>query len=82
LLLGDKKAAEAEMLETIKLFPEYLVAKTIYAEWLLKHGRTEEVPGLFNSEWYLSDLYSARKHFHINEFIHFNSAWLLYYLQL
>jgi tetratricopeptide (TPR) repeat protein len=80
LLLGDKKTAEAEMHETIKLFPEYLVAKTIYAEWLLKHDRPEEVPGLFNSKWYLSDLYSARKHFHINEFIHFNSAWLLYYL--
>jgi tetratricopeptide (TPR) repeat protein len=82
LLLGDNKAAEAEMHETIKLFPEYLVARTIYAEWLLKHDRPEEVPGLFHSKWYLSDLYSARKHFHINEFIHFNSAWLIYYLHI
>jgi hypothetical protein len=77
LLLGDKKAADAEMHETVILFPEYLVAKNIYAEWLLKHDRSEEVPGLFNSKWYLSDLYSVRKRFHNNEFIHFNSTWLL-----
>ena len=80
LLLGNKKAAEAEMHETIKLFPEYLVAKTIYAEWLLKNDRSEEVPLLLHSKRYLSDLYSVREHFHINEFIHFNSAWLEYYI--
>lgn len=80
LLLGDKKAAEAEMHELVKLFPDYLVGKAMYAEWLLKKDRPEEVPDLFHSKRYLSELYPARECFHINEFMHFNTAWLNYFL--
>jgi hypothetical protein len=80
ILLEDIKAAEAEMLEMFRLFPDYLVAKTIYSEWLLKNNRPEEVPEVFHFKRYLSELCSTRTNFHINEFIHFNSAWLFYYL--
>ncbi len=82
LLLGDTKAADKELLESIQLFPDYLMAKTIYAGWLMKNGRSGEVPSLFNNSSYLSELYRKRQHFHLNEFMNFTSAWLLYYLQI
>lgn len=80
LLLGDHKSAEAEMHETLKVFPDYLVAKTIYVEWLIKNNRIQDVPSVLNSKNYLSEFYSNRTAFHINEFMHFNSAWLYYYI--
>lgn len=80
LLLKDQKAAEAEMHETLKLFPDYLVAKTVYVEWLIKNNRIEEVPAFLNSKNYLSEFYTSRTSFHINEFMHFSSAWLYYYV--
>jgi hypothetical protein len=80
LLLGDHKSAEAEMHETLNLFPDYLVAKTVYVEWLIKNNRIEDVPSVLNSKNYLSEFYSNRSTFHTNEFMHFNSAWLYYYI--
>lgn len=80
LLLGDQKSAEAEMLETLKLFPDYLIAKTVYVEWLIKDNRLEDVPSVLNSKKYLSAFFSNRSTFHIKEFMHFNSAWLYYYI--
>src|SRR5450756_2342447 len=49
LMLGDTKAADKAMLDSIQLFPDYLMAKTLYAGWLMKNGRSGEVPSLFNN---------------------------------
>lgn len=79
LLLNDIDRAEAEIFETLRLFPDYLVGKTIYADYLIAHNRIDEVPAVFNSKRYLFELYSYRSSFHINEFMHFNTSWLFYY---
>jgi hypothetical protein len=68
------------MYNTLNLFPDYLVAKTVYVEWLIKNNRIQDVPSVLNSKYYLSELCSNRTSFHINEFMHFNSAWLNYYV--
>ncbi|WP_127125078.1 hypothetical protein [Pseudoflavitalea rhizosphaerae] len=80
LLLEDHKSAEAEMFETLRLFPDYLFAKTLYVEWLIKNNRLQDVPSVLDSKRNLSELYSHRSTFHVNEFMHFNSAWLYYYI--
>jgi hypothetical protein len=80
ILSGDPNSAEAEMYNTLNLFPDYLVAKTVYVEWLIKNNRIQDVPSVLNSKYYLSELCSNRTSFHINEFMHFNSAWLNYYV--
>jgi|GEM_PF-4743318 len=80
IMLEDKAKANKEMEDTLALFPDYLMAKTVYAGYLMKNGRITEVPGLLGNAPYLADLYSERRYFHINEFMHFNTAWLQYYL--
>jgi tetratricopeptide (TPR) repeat protein len=82
LLLNDYERAEAEIFETLRLFPDYLVGKTIYADYLVANDRANEMPAVFNSKKYLFELYSHRSSFHINEFMHFNTAWLFYYTSI
>ncbi|SFW76438.1 hypothetical protein [Chitinophaga sancti] len=79
LLLDDIDRAEAEIFETLRLFPDYLVGKTIYADYLIAYERIDEVPDVFKSKRYLFELYSDRSSFHINEFMHFYTSWLFYY---
>lgn len=80
IMLGDQPMAKREMEETFRLFPDYLMARTVYAGWLMKNDRIAEVPGLFGNKAYLAELYPERRHFHLNEYMHFNTAWLQYYL--
>lgn len=80
LLLEDHVSAEAEMHDTLKLFPDYLAGKTVYIEWLIMTNRFQEVPSVLNSKQYLWEYFADRNVFQVDEFVFFNSAWLYYYL--
>lgn len=79
-----KRKAEAESLieKTYRDYPEYLIARINYADQLLRLGKKEQVPSIFNDCFDLNALYPHRDHFHFAEFRGFMTLMGFYHLEV
>lgn len=78
LNIGDREQAEAVVLENYKRHPNYLFAKTNYAQICLDKEDLEQIPIIFNNKFDLKRLYPRRSKFHISEFIAFAGVVSIY----
>ena len=69
--IGNIDAADRLARRNIQLHPDYLFARTNYAQMLLSQGKLEEAKALFQNKWDLTLLYPQRDIFHISEFLAF-----------
>lgn len=76
---GDIERAEAVVLETYRRHPQYLFAKTNYAQFCLRNGEIEKIPDIFNYKFDLKLLYPHRNRFHITEFVNFAGIMCRYF---
>ena len=78
--LGEEENSEQVVLEIKKIFPDYLFGKIIYANYLLKKGRINEVLKIFNNEDVISRAFPGRINFHFSEVIAFLELMGRYYI--
>ena len=77
----DEESSEKAIEELYAKFPDYLFAKTLYAELLLDRQETDKVPEVFGGEYTLATIYPHRKTFHVSELIQFNTVMCWYFLE-
>lgn len=76
--LNEGKKEKEAIRNLTNLFPEYLFGKLSYTELLIKEGKIDEVPKVFNNQMHLRLFFPKRDVFHISELISFNTMMCLY----
>ncbi|MCP4130353.1 MAG: hypothetical protein GY754_05180 [bacterium] len=69
--MGDFEKAISILETTRRKFPDYLFAKTNYAQLLLGEKKYSEIPKIFNNYFDLKLLYPERDTFHVTEVMSF-----------
>lgn len=82
LRLKKRKKAEALIAKTYEEHPEYLIARINYADQLLRFGKVEKVPKVFNQCFDLHRLYPEKESFHYSEFRGFMTLMGFYHLEI
>ena len=82
LAIRDLDKAEKIAQKNYTLFPEYLFAKTNYAQFLLEKGETHKIEKIFDKKYDLQSLYPSRTTFHVSEFISFMGIWAIYFYKI
>lgn len=77
--VGQFEKAELIAVESYKKYPDYIFAKTNYAQICLLHGKINKIPAIFNHNFNLKTLYPKRKTFHISEFLSFMEIMSIYF---
>lgn len=79
-----RKSQKAKLLieKNYKINPDYLFAKTSYAELLLHRREFDKIPGIFSNKFDLKLLYPNRDVFHITEVVSFYGVLGLYYYKI
>ncbi|MBS0604535.1 MAG: hypothetical protein JSS60_05795 [Verrucomicrobia bacterium] len=75
------KEAEALIEKTWREHPDYLIARINYGEQVLRKGKKEMLPVIFNHCFDLNTLYPDRDSFHYAEFRGFMALMGFYYLK-
>ncbi len=68
---GEDEKAEQIARENLRRHPNYLFARINVAEFLLKRGKYDKIPKLFDNKFDLKMLYPRRNTFHITEVVSF-----------
>ncbi len=79
-MAGHSAEAEAMMQETMRLFPDNLVAKVQYGEILLQTGRFDEVLPALGGNLAMYRLAGGRRNFHVSEGVNYFAFIALYAL--
>ncbi len=79
--IGDHANRDQVGRETYKRFPNYLFAKTAYAEVCMSESNLDEIPVIFDGKYDLSQLYPNRKRFHFSEVGAFAAVMGLYFVR-
>jgi tetratricopeptide (TPR) repeat protein len=82
LRVRKKREAEALIEQTCRDHPDYLIARINYADQLLRLGKKELVPQIFNGCFDLNLLYPDREQFHFAEFRGFMTLMGFYHLEI
>jgi tetratricopeptide (TPR) repeat protein len=77
--LGEHDKANAMTLLCYEKHPNYLFARTNYANILLQSGKTAQANEVMGGKWELRDLYPDRKVFHVSEFTAFATTAVFYF---
>ena len=77
--VGDVERSETVILENIRRHPDYLFARTNYAEMCLGRGEPDKVPEILGARLDLKQLYPKRNLFHISEVVGFYGVVGFYY---
>lgn len=80
--LGDEERVNSMIIENYKKNPEYLFAKTHYAELCLQRGELDKIPEIFENKFDLSLLYPNRKKFHMSEVAAFMGVLGQYFFRI
>ncbi len=67
LQTGNTEKADELIIENYQKNPDYLFAKTNYAEYCLRHDNLDEIYKIFDNKFDLKLLYPHRNNFHISE---------------
>ena len=67
LKTGNPKKADELIIENYQKHPDYLFARTNYAEYCLRHNNLDEIYKIFDNKFDLKLLYPHRNDFHISE---------------
>lgn len=79
---GDIEKAGEIALANYQRDPNYLFARLNYAQYLMHHGKLEEVAEVFDDTWDLKMLYPHRNEFHITEFLGFQAIVIQYMMRI
>lgn len=78
-MTGQDEKAEILAEENYRKFPDYLFAKTHYAQICCSKGKMNLVPAIFDYQYDLQALYPRRKQFHFSEVITFMGVMVVYF---
>lgn len=79
---GQHDKAELVAIDNYEKYPDYLFAKTNYAQICIWHGKINKIPAIFEHNFNLRSLYPKRKTFHISEFMAFMEIMSIYFYQI
>jgi len=79
---GHTKKADAVIIENYQKHPDYLFARTNYAEYCLRHDNLDEIYKIFDSKFDLKLLYPHRNDFHISEVTGFYGIIGIFFLRI
>ena len=77
--VGDIERSETVILEDFRLHPDYLFARTNYAELCLRRGEHDKVPEILGDRLDLKQLCPRRSRFHVSEVVGFYGVVGYYY---
>lgn len=77
----DIASAEQTIEALYARFPDYLFAKTHYADLLLMRDELDKIPAVFNNQYTLAGLYPDRQTFHFSELMQFNAIMCMYFVK-
>lgn len=79
---GQHDKAELVSVENYEKYPDYLFAKTNYAQICIWRGKINKIPAIFEHNFNLRSLYPKRKTFHISEFMSFMEIMSIYFYRI
>ena len=79
---GQHNKAELVAIDNYEKYPDYLFAKTNYAQICIWHGKISKIPAIFEHNFNLRSLYPKRKTFHISEFMSFMEIMSIYFYKI
>lgn len=78
---GLKEDVNAEVKNFYHQFPDYLLAKVRYADYLIEQDQLDQVMPVFNEQYSLSAIYPGQSTFSITDVVDFYSLMARYFLQ-
>lgn len=79
--IDNIELADQTIEELYARFPDYLFAKTHYADLLLAREELDKIPEVFNDQYTLAGLYPDRKTFHISELMEHGAIMCCYFVR-
>ena len=79
---GQHEKAELVAIDNYEKYPDYLFAKTNYAQICIWHGKINKIPAIFEHNFNLRSLYPKRKTFHISEVMSFMEIMSIYFYKI
>jgi len=80
--LGHEEKANSMIIENYRRNPDYLFAKTHYAELCLQKGDLDKIPEIFENKFDVSLLYPNRRKFHMSEVAAFMGVLRQYFFRI
>jgi hypothetical protein len=78
---GFREEANGAVKDFYQKFPDYLLAKVCYADYLIKQDELEQVMPVFNGQYSLAAIYPEQNTFYIDDVVKFYSLMSRYFLQ-
>ena len=79
---GQHDKAELVAFDNYEKYPDYLFAKTNYAQICIWHDKINKIPAIFEHNFNLRSLYPKRKTFHISEIMSFMEIMSIYFYKI
>ena len=79
--IGNLKKADELIIENYQKHPNYLFARTNYAEYCLRHDKLDEINKIFDNKFDLTLLYPHRRDFHISEVVGFYGILGIFFIR-
>ncbi len=82
LIAGKIKKMKKQIVSLYETFPEFILSKIFYVQYLIEKGRIKEVPDILENRWSIQEVAPERAIFHFTEVLIFYNILLVYYIRI